>query len=251
MAFRLASDYLNSGEVSRMRIADNITFDKANTPDAEDMFMRFSAGGQIAGHRVPDQDVHMDAFYSLDVVPPEAWTEYFSITTTHELTPDNGSAMFSADCFVIDNKDRTLWIRVLVDGTMIFETSTDLYKDSGNDHQQILISMGIVNTVPVGAVVTCELYGESDGIQMNGTWQQARFRLTASQSAPVVVDVNVDLDLGAGISRQEIDDALISIDAVRPRDNQQFYIHDNSDHVWLVVYLEKLNKFAVEKLTLK
>jgi len=183
-------DILNSGDINTMVVADNIIYEKADYTDAEDMFFRMGPGGKAYLHKVPDQDVHMDSDYKQDVIPPEAWTEYFSITTNHELTSDNGTFVFTGDFFVIDNKERDLWLRALVNGTVIgSEEKVTLWKDNGTDHQQVTISRGIVNTIPSGAVVTFELWGESDGIKMNGAYQTARFRLTAAQSAPVNLNI--------------------------------------------------------------
>jgi len=182
-------DILSSGDIARIRLSDNIQFDKAKLPGALGMFVRFSEGGMLGGYRAPDQDVHMEDTLNTDVIPPEAWTEYFSITTTEELTPDNGSALFSADCFVLDNKDRTLWMRFKVNGAVLGgEESVDLWKDSGHDHQQVLMTRAMTSTVAAGSVVTCELYGESDGIQINGSYQVAKFELTAAGANPVAYE---------------------------------------------------------------
>jgi len=273
MATRLISEYMNSGELkdiatTRMSVADNIQFLKAKFPEAEDMFMRFGPDGLIAAHRVPDQDVHMDATYTQDVIPPEAWTEYFNMTTTHEVTPENGTLVFNADAFVLDNKDRTLWIRAKVDGNVLGdEVAHSLWKDSGTDHQQILISWGVKNTVPAGSVVTLELYGESDGIQINGTYQTARLRLTAAQAAPVEAltlddikqyissnDGHMEIlatNLANQPSKADIDQALIDSGITVPLPNKMtFNLYDGSK-MFYVTWFDLIGKYGYEKLTLK
>ena len=249
MATRKLNHVLNSGEISRIRISDNIQFDRANVPEADGMFTRFGAGGLLYGHNVPDQDVHMETLYTTDVIPPEAWTEYFSITTTHELTPDNGTFTFFGDFFVIDNKDRTLWIRVLVDGIMIGQEEThDMWKDDGNDHQVIAMTRGIPNIIPIGSVVTLELYGESDGIQMNGAYSNAKLRLTAAQSAPVAVVYSSPDDLGTDISRDQINFSLFGVDH---KDKEEYYIEDLFDNIWRCIYFKDKDKYSTEKMDFK
>jgi len=256
IVYRKIDDYLKSGEATTMQLSDNIIYEKANNPDTTDMFMRMGFGGKAYLHTVPDQDVHMDGFITTNVIPPEAWTQYISITTEYEMTVDNGTVMFSADCFVLDNKDRTLWIRVLVDGVLLGEEeSVALWKDSGTNHQQVLISRGLQNPIASGSVVTLELYGESDGIQINGEYQSARLRLTASQSAPVSAMATAEKTLVVSSSNRvpTTEDILLALDASAQAglvESDFTALAVNADGFYQVFYSHEYDTFFIGSLVL-
>lgn len=187
MAERKMSEYLASGEVSKIKIADNIQYIKADNPDYDGMFMRIGAGGATELYKAVDQDVIIEDTIDVDTPIPLAWTEMFSITTTHEITPENGTFTFSGDFFNDSSQDTELWIRIKENGVQVgSDFIYNLWKDTGEDHQQVAMSTISTKTIPVGAVVTLELGSSKEGaITMNGSYQIAKFRAIAAQAAPV------------------------------------------------------------------
>lgn len=200
MANRKINEFLASGEAKTIKVAENIQYTKAALPEYEGMFMRIGAGGATILYKAVDQDVIVEDTVNVSTPIPTAWTEMFSITTTHEITPDNGTFSFSGDFFNDSPQNRELRLRVKVDGTQVRNDFVfDLQRDNGSLHQQVAMNTTPLATVPVGSVITLELMSDNDGaVTMNGDYQIARFRAIAAQAAPV----NAQSDIGLGTPGQ-------------------------------------------------
>jgi len=177
---------MTSGEIKTIVVNDNIQYNKAKV-GADGMFLRIGAGGATELYRAVDQDVVMIDDVTVSTPIPSAWTQMFSITLTTDVTPENGSMVFSGDFFNDSSQDRELWMRMMVDGVQVrSDFIFDLWKDTANDHQQVIMSTTPENTFLSGQVVTLELGADSDGnITMNGDYQQGRLKITEAQAAPV------------------------------------------------------------------
>ena len=185
-------DILANGEIKTIQVGDTIQYSKAKFEEAEGMFMRIGAGGATELYRVPNQDVVLIDEITVSTPINSAWQEYFSITLTHDITPENGTIVFSGDFFNDSSQDRELWVRMMVNGTQVrSDFIFDLWKDNATDHQQVIMSSTPDATFSAGDVVTLELGADSDGkITMNGNYQPARLKVTLAQVAPVTMSTN-------------------------------------------------------------
>ena len=142
----------------------------------------------MQGYRAIDQDIVLTDSDGTSVAITTTPIQLLSITTTHELTPENGSYLFIGDfANSSTSKERVLTVITKADGVEIRRDDFALWKE--NEHQNIVMSGSIKTTYPIDTVITIELQASADGyITANGDYLATTLKVTAAQAAPVNIE---------------------------------------------------------------
>ena len=181
--YRKISDYLKSGEVDRIRISDNIQFDKANVPEADGMFARFGAGGLLTAYRAQDQDKHWEDSHITDVEMSSTENQLLSVTIDDDLLPEDSSYQLS---FVATNTNgwqaKEMTIHIFDDNTEV--DTIDVSVPSNSSHQLYVFSGTVKVNWDTGSVLAFRFSGNDD-ITLNGADTPIKIILTKAQAAAI------------------------------------------------------------------
>ncbi len=183
------SEVLNSGDISDIRLSNNLWFEAADVPVAEDMFMRVGLGGGVSLYKAPDQDVHWEDTDNTQQLLDTVATEMLSVTVDQDLTTDNGSWSTSMRLDNTSNQSRTVQLVVTVDGVASAPQDYDL--DKGEVDKQILLGGAIGVNINSGSIISVSLDTDGAGVQLRGDLFITRLKVTKAQAAPVTMSVDV------------------------------------------------------------
>jgi hypothetical protein len=248
MAIRTIDDYMASGECSELVIDGTQQFKQVSDGSAAGFFARVNENGVLYGHKVVDQDIVWQHEEHTDVLLTSAEQNVCELTVDADVTAAKGSWAIAGR---LDNTERfeaNVTITAKVDGAV---AKTNTFKIAKNQSGFPLSSWGdFLNDMAAGSVVSIWLSADKD-VRLRGDLTPTTLRITEAQAAPVSTFIKTNNDYGTSISRQEIEDAITSANLPRPKNMKPYYIEDANDTVWLCVYLEEVDKFAVKKLNLK
>jgi len=243
---RNINDWLLSGEAIGLRMRNTLDFE-ALAPEDAGIFLRANDEGLVYGHRVPSQDIEWVAQNVNSLTITSTPQQILSITIDDDLTPEKGSWVLTGRIDNSSKRDKDLTITIKVDGSVVRQNTVTIEKDTTGF--PLTSWGGISNTVPAGSEVILELSCTSD-VELRGDLTPTAIKLVEAQVAPITKFIQVNTNLGSGISRGEIESAVgVGVDTLQ--DTQKFLIADDSGHTWFVVWLKSINKFAVTKLNLK
>ncbi len=168
--YRKISDYLNSGEIDRIRVSDNIQFDKANVPEADGMFLKFGPGGLLSAYRAPDLDQHWEDTYTTDIEMSSTENQLLSVTIDDDLLPEDSSYQLSFVATNINRQSQEMTIH-------IYDDTIDVIV-AGDASHQLYVFYGSIKAIwDTGSVIEFGFSGNED-ITLNGSDTPVKIILT-------------------------------------------------------------------------
>ena len=249
MGFRNINEYLTSGEVNGINMKGTINF-SGLSPEDDGLFVRVNSEGSLYGYRAVNRDLEWVATDNSDVSLDDTEKLLVELTVDHDITAANGSFLFTCK---IDNGSSTRddFVNIIIrDGDNNAISSKSIQIDKGDTGYSATFYGPFSNDYPSGT--TFRVYATSNKNSIvKGTNTPTSLKIVESQAEPVTEVIKVDKNLGNGISRAEIDNAIVFNNVGRPIDKKVYVIVDNAGHAWSCRYLNKIDKFAVKKLNLK
>ena len=137
---------------------------------------------------------------------------------------------------------------VLPSGTMA-PTQQDILDTLGVSNQSELIDTDFTALATNGEEFFQVFYSHD----LNAFFSHQLVVANNSVKPNVVNDLllNASVSLGNGISRSEIEDTITDSGYNLPSKPVMFYIEDPDGHTWFLRYIPAIDKYAIEKLTLK
>jgi hypothetical protein len=249
---RNINDFLASGEVKNLNVGQTLTMEQANDPAADGLFMRVNEHGQVVGYRAVNQDLEWTSFVDIDVIIGSTETHIISLVIDHDITADNGSYAFSCKLKNgASQRDDNITFLVKDQGGSAIATK-HIALDKGEDAFPATFYGDILNDYPAGSEFKIYAFSSNNSIA-RGSLTRIGLKIIEAQAAPVANEmfIKIDGNLGNSINRTEIEDALVFANEARPKHLKHYYIEDNFDNIWLCIYIENVDKFAVKKLNLK
>ncbi len=249
---RAAKEYLRSGEAEDIVVSGNIGYKIVQDPQYNGMFQRIT-NGVTSLYRAKNQDVEWSDTDSTDVAMTTTAAELLSVTTSGYSIGAGDDATFTISGMVTNAnaQNQTLYIVVKDDGTQIGSTiEVPMLKQESDKIFAVSRDIGV--DIAQDSVITVEFYASTgSGVTLNGTQVNTKINIILPRAAPVTRFVQASGNLGASISRGEIEGSIVSANMDMPRDLDIYYIADDAGNCWECVYLEKIDKYGVKKLNLK
>ncbi len=195
MATRNINDYLNSGEVNRIKVTDNIQFVKADVPEAEGMFARFGTDGLLTGYRAKDQDVHWTDTNAEDITLSSTLNIQMSVTIDQDVSPEDGTYTISFTASNTDKKTKDCVVHIFDDGVEVATQTVGVTGES--DKIPYVFSGSLSDPYASGSVITCGFTGEAE-VTINGSVSVSTLEIIKAESAPIASltfnELSYDLD---------------------------------------------------------
>jgi len=246
----LAKEWMKSGEIQGIKLKETITYEDVPTsPNGNDFVLRVNDIGQTYGAVVKNQDVEWVASNTTDVVAGSSETELVRLTIDNDVTQENGSWAFTCKINNGSSAQDDFVTLILRDGSGTAIASKQYQIDKGDTGYAISFWGAFGQDWASGSEFIIYAISGRDSTIM-GTLTPTALKIVEAQAAPITKVIQVNTDLGNGISRGEIE-AAIGVGINTLQDTQKYVIADNANHAWFVVWLKSLNKFAITKLNLK
>ncbi len=246
----LAKEWMKSGEIQGIKLQETITYeDVPASPNGNDFILRVNDIGQTYGAVVKNQDVEWVASNTTDVVVGSSETELVRLTIDQTVTVENGSWAFICKINNGSSTQDDFVTLILRDGSGTAIASKQYQIDKGDTGYAISFWGAFGQDWASGSEFIIYATSGKNSTTM-GTLTPTTLKVVEAQAAAVTKVIQVNADLGNGISRGEIENAVgVSVSTLK--DTQKYVIADNAGHAWFVVWLKSLDRFAITKLNLK
>jgi hypothetical protein len=181
MAYRDINDYLKSGKVETIVVAENIIYKKAE--QAEGMFMKIGKGGATSLYKAVNRDKEWVAEDTTDYQLTAGLTEVLSMTVDMDILTTDGSYKLAFLATNTNADAQNMLVKVYDDGVQIGDMIV-ISVAGGASHQLYVLSGELKNDVDSGSNITVNFGGNSN-IVLNGTATPTSFTLVKAEAIPV------------------------------------------------------------------
>ncbi len=185
MIKRKLSEILESGEIARIRVSDNIQFDKANNPEIKGMFVRFGEGGLLSGYKAKDQDIHWEDSDTSEAPLSSTEIQLLSVTLTEDLlvADNDGSYQLSFAVTNIDKKSQDMDIIIKSEGTEVDRRTISVAAEASI--QTYVLAGSPKSDWSSGSTISISFNGSAK-LTINGGSLPTKIVITKAQAAPIV-----------------------------------------------------------------
>ncbi len=184
---RHIQDYFNSGEAKNLILTGNIGYLAVQDSAYNGMFLRVENG--ITGlYKAPDQDIHWEDIDGTQRELDQADTKILEITTDAELNATNGSYMMMCMLEKSGGGKSKVDIHAEINGSSSSSIQIEIEEKDGPI--QAVLNGSIDSTIPAGAVINIWFDCDTPNVNLKGDILETRLKVTAAQSAPVVITVD-------------------------------------------------------------
>ena len=231
------------GEVSSIHIGDNIYFEQADDPSADDMLMAIQ-GGHIRLTKQYSPNKRWTATDATDVTVTTTSTQLLSVTID-EAIDNGGSWLFSCKVENTANQSRTLAVHFQHNGTVIMTKTQEFARGTTGT---AIFSGAIANAYAAGDTLDVFVQGDNSGLTILGTDKQSSFvvekevvvmlgnEINTAQNDTAKIPLITATVSGTTPTKAEIESALTSWGISLPFKSVQVFILVANGNKWLTIW---------------